>query len=193
MDNVKSFTDIFTSQMENVENNAPGCYNDMDMLTVGMHGNGHVGLGGCTSDEYKMHFAMWAFLGSPLIIGGDIRSLNAEDKATLQNKYMISINQDPECRPPFVVKKDFNDNIIRMIRLLDNGKFAYAIFNLGEKAEWAQNVSVMFDDAGIHSNTKRKIKVTDASDGKVIGSFYDGFTTIVKDGGFAMFICEITE
>ena len=193
MDNATSFKDIFKSQMENIENSAPGCYNDMDMLTVGMHGNGHVGLGGCTSDEYKMHFAMWAFMGSPLIIGGDIRSLNAEDKATLQNKYMISINQDSECRPPFVVKKDFNDNVIRMIRLLDNGKFAYAIFNLGEASKWAQKVSVMFDDAGIHSNTKRKIKVTDASDGKTIGSFYDGFTTIVKDNEFAMFICEIAK
>ena len=27
-----------------LENNAPGCYNDMDMLITGMHGKGNVGL-----------------------------------------------------------------------------------------------------------------------------------------------------
>lgn len=34
----KSYKDIFRSQVENIEGNAPGCWNDMDMLIVGMHG-----------------------------------------------------------------------------------------------------------------------------------------------------------
>ena len=31
-DGPKSYKDLFISQVENVENNAPGCWNDMDML-----------------------------------------------------------------------------------------------------------------------------------------------------------------
>lgn len=63
----KSYKDIFKSQVENIEGNAPDCYNDMDMLITGMHGSGNVGLNGCTDQQYLQHFAMWSFLGSPLI------------------------------------------------------------------------------------------------------------------------------
>ena len=51
-DGPKSYKDLFISQVENVENNAPGCWNDMDMLIVGMHGNGNVGIGGCSDLQY---------------------------------------------------------------------------------------------------------------------------------------------
>lgn len=47
------------------------------MLIVGMHGKGHVGLGGCTAEEYKTHFSVWCMYGSPLIIGCDIRNMDA--------------------------------------------------------------------------------------------------------------------
>ena len=63
----------------------PGCYNDMDMLIGGMHGKGHVGLEGCTDAQYLQHFALWAFLGSPLIIGADLRSLDPVNKDVILN------------------------------------------------------------------------------------------------------------
>lgn len=40
----RSYQDIFKQQVENIEGNAPGCYNDLDMLIVGMHGKGNVGI-----------------------------------------------------------------------------------------------------------------------------------------------------
>lgn len=99
----KSYKDIFRSQAENIENNGPGCYNDMDMLIVGMHGKGNVGLDGCSDTQYLQHFAMWAFMGSPLIIGSDLRALDEANKKTLLCKGLIEINQDPECRPAFLI------------------------------------------------------------------------------------------
>ena len=45
MDNYRSFTDIFKSQLNNLSMSAPGSFNDMDMLTVGMNGKGNVGFG----------------------------------------------------------------------------------------------------------------------------------------------------
>lgn len=99
----KSYKDIFRSQVENIENNAPGCYNDMDMLIVGMHGKGNVGLDGCSDTQYLQHFAMWAFLGSPLIIGSDLRSLDQVNEKALLCKGLIAINQDEEYRPAFLL------------------------------------------------------------------------------------------
>mmetsp|Transcript_2013 Transcript_2013/g.3583 ORF Transcript_2013/g.3583 Transcript_2013/m.3583 type:complete len:602 (+) Transcript_2013:2-1807(+) len=66
----------------------PGGWNDPDMLEVGN--------GGCSFDEYKTHFSMWAMLKSPLIIGNDVRTMKAGDEAMtiLSNKEIIDINQD---------------------------------------------------------------------------------------------------
>jgi hypothetical protein len=67
-------------------------WNDPDMLEVGN--------GGCTDDEYRTHFSLWAMLKSPLIIGNDIRNFstpNDESQAVLDilaNKEVIAVNQD---------------------------------------------------------------------------------------------------
>ncbi len=51
-----------------------GCFNDMDMMVVGMRGKGNVGLEGLNDDQYLLHFfSVWALLGSPLFIGCDLR------------------------------------------------------------------------------------------------------------------------
>lgn len=173
----ESFIDIFKSQYNNVLHNGPGCYNDMDMLIVGMNGKGHVALGGCTTEQYAMHFAMWAFMGSPLIIGGDIRNMNDEDKSILLNKGMIAINQDNACMPAFPLDNTrilHNDKMYSMMKLLSDGKFAVAVFNTDEPEQWAWE-SIIFDDMGIHSNKGKKVKLTNAVTGEELGIFEDGY------------------
>ena len=66
----------------------PGGWNDPDMLEVGN--------GGCTFEEYKTHFSLWAMLKSPLLIGNDVRSMTKGDETwnILSNKDVIDINQD---------------------------------------------------------------------------------------------------
>ena len=56
------------------------------MLITGMHGSGNVGLNGCTDQQYLQHFAMWSFLGSPLIMGADLRKIDKTNKDILLNK-----------------------------------------------------------------------------------------------------------
>ena len=85
------------------------CHNDMDMLVVGMHGasnDGFIGskIGGCTDQEYLTHFALWAIMGSPLIMGCDLRKASEETKKTLLNKDLIAINQDLEARGAYMIK-----------------------------------------------------------------------------------------
>ena len=195
LDNRKSYTNIFLSQIHNVEGNGPGCYNDMDMLVVGMHAKGNVGLGGCTSEEYLQHFAFWSFLGSPLIIGADIRNIPEEDKKTLLNKGLIAINQDSACRPPFIISSDIgfhNKGYHKFMRILSDGRFAVMLVNTNEENnDWGDWQQVNFDDCGIHSNTSRKIKVTDAVSGEELGEFENYIRVKLDAGQYRVFVCEL--
>ncbi|KAK5113393.1 hypothetical protein LTR62_003493 [Meristemomyces frigidus] len=65
----------------------PGGWSDLDMLEVG--------LGGMTDGEYVAHFSMWAALKSPLLLGNDIRKLDAKTLSIINNPAIIAISQDP--------------------------------------------------------------------------------------------------
>ncbi len=94
-DNFSSFRDIALSQIPNLCYSNTGCFNDLDMLVVGMYGKGNAALGGCSDAEYRTHFALWCLFNSPLMIGCDLRTLNGESRRLLQNRELIAINQDP--------------------------------------------------------------------------------------------------
>ena len=97
-----SIRDIAQGQIQAQEYNAPGCYNDMDMLVVGMNNRGNVSLGGCTEEEYRLHFSLWAFLQSPLMIGCDIRNMDEATRRILLNKAVIALNQDESCHQAYI-------------------------------------------------------------------------------------------
>lgn len=46
-------------------------------------------------DQAKAQMAVWSIMPSPLIFSADIRTLQPEMKALLQNTYIINVNQDP--------------------------------------------------------------------------------------------------
>lgn len=75
---------------------APGHWNDPDMLTTGLRG--------ITDMEGRSQFNMWCILGAPLMIGTDVRSsgtpyyaplLTAATLNTLTNAEVIAVDQDP--------------------------------------------------------------------------------------------------
>ena len=86
-DNFRSFIGIFQSQIEHFCQSGPYCFNDIDMLTVGMYNQGNVAIGKpCTDAEYRMQFSMWCLAGTPLIMGTDIRNINPEMEKLLKNE-----------------------------------------------------------------------------------------------------------
>lgn len=186
----KSYKDIFMQQAENVEGNAPGCYNDMDMLIVGMHGNGNVGIGGCTDEQYLQHFAMWSFLGSPLIIGSDIRNIDDTNKAILLNRGLISINQDEADCPAFMIGKDEGKKYT-FGKILSGNRVALAFFNIDAKDDWSQNMSISFDDLGIHSESGIGLRLTDAVTGEDYGVFRDGYSMKLAVDGCRILVGEL--
>ena len=54
-----------------------------------------IGNYGLSRDEARTQFGMWAMFASPLLMSVDLRHIAAEDKALLQNRRVLSINQDP--------------------------------------------------------------------------------------------------
>ena len=51
-----------------------------------------VGNSGMTTAEYEAHFALWALLKSPLLIGCDITKMSEETKRILMNDEVIALN-----------------------------------------------------------------------------------------------------
>ena len=131
----KSIQNIHSQQIRLQPYNSLGCFNDMDMLVVGMNGKGHVGLSGCSTEEYRTHFSLWAMLNSPLVIGCDIREMSEETKEILLNKDIIAINQDKGGKQPFLVGDHpwpvENEDYV-WVKQLEGGDMAIGIFNMGE-------------------------------------------------------------
>ncbi len=186
-------------QMQVAEYNGNGCYNDMDMLIVGMNGAGNVGLTGCTTEEYKTHFAFWAMMGSPLIIGCDLRKADDAAMEILKNQMLIEIDQDEAYRQPFFINGDriVNDNrkgdepLYKyypldepvMVRFLANGDIAIGIFNFRD--EKARPVATL-DTFGLGECTGKTLELT---------SVWTGEKKIVTNGTIAVDLephcCEV--
>ncbi len=178
-DSWESMKNIATSQISRQEYNGHGCFNDMDMLIVGMNGKGNVGLTGCTAEEYRMHFSYWALLNSPLMIGCDIRSMDGETKKTLLNKEVIAINQDAYCQPFVVLNchrkwelnenrgpeepfyKNYPNDQVIFAKYLNNGDIALGLFNFSEEEMGCFVSTVHFDTLGLPVGSGKRLELTD--------------------------------
>lgn len=191
-DNYKSMKDIFLSQMNNFGGSAPGCFNDIDMLTVGMYGKGHVGIeSGCTDIEYKTHFALWCMFGAPLMIGGDIRNMNPYCEELLKNKYLIEINQDEECRTPYELNSNAHGGDAKsFLKILSGNRVALGFFNLNEDKT---SIPMHFEEAGIPYSENLGLELTNAFTGENIGIKRDYFRVDLEGHDCVIYIAEFKE
>lgn len=61
-------------------------HNDMDMMEIG---NGNL-----TIQEQRTHFAVWAFMKSPILIGTDMDALSEEQIKIITNEQLLAFSQD---------------------------------------------------------------------------------------------------
>jgi alpha-galactosidase len=85
-DRYASMAKIGFAQSDLADYAGPGHWNDPDMLEVGN--------GAMSTNEYKTHFSLWAMIAAPLIAGNDIRNMNPDTVAILQNSEVIAVDQD---------------------------------------------------------------------------------------------------
>lgn len=176
-DTWESVKSIVEAQDNQFANNGLGCFNDMDMLITGMYGKGNVGISGCTDTQYRTHFSIWAFMGSPLMIGCDIRNMNAVTKETLTNQMLIEINQDPAYRQviPLTLNGWQRDDVRMYARHLADGDIALGFFNMGENTGAAR---VNLDQIGLPHSTGRTLQMKEAWTGE---EFTVKNSTIIKE------------
>ncbi len=201
-DNWESIKRLALSQIGNECYGGNFCHNDIDMLVVGMHGGSNnewinsteagvnviadsgetaPRLGGCTDEEYRTHFSLWAIMNSPLMIGCDIRHMNPATREILTNKDVIAINQDIECRGPYCIKQWNNpDNVFSLVKPLSNGDYAVGMFNFGDRAG---EMSLQFWDIGLTTASGRGLSVYDCWKHEELGTFTERFCTTVEPHG----------
>lgn len=198
-DNWESIKRLALSQIGNECYGGNFCHNDIDMLVVGMHGGSNnewinsteqgvnviadsgetmPKLGGCTDEEYRTHFSLWAIMNSPLMIGCDIRRMTPATKEILTNKDVIAINQDIECRGPYCIKQWNNpDNVFSLVKPLANGDYAVGMFNFGDRAG---EMSLQFWDIGLTTASGRGLSIYDCWKHEELGTFTERFCTTVE-------------
>lgn len=180
-DNWNSIKTITQQQMGKAPYGAVGCFNDMDMLVVGMHGKGHVGLGGCTEEEYKTHFAIWCMLCSPLIIGCDVRSMTEETRNILLNRELIAIDQDEEARQPYTALRTGDDHVA-WVRPLSGGDYAVLMVNF---ADAPAGMWLSWWDIGLPVATGYAFRVRDLWKHEDLGVYRECFGTSMPAHGCA--------
>lgn len=195
-DTWESICKLALQQKELLPYNGLGCFNDMDMLVVGMHGKGNVGFAGCTDTQYKTHFSLWAFMGSPLMIGCDIRDMTPETARILLNKDVIAINQDRGYRQPFSIGGSFNfqwgdvENSFVWAKILENGDIAIGMFNFSDDP---RGMYFTLSDLALPRSSGRKLELTDLWTGEVCYTVDSKFITKVDGGDCRLFRAKLVK
>ena len=184
-DKWNSIRDIYNIQKGIYEYNGALCFNDMDMLVVGMFGEGNVGIeSGCTLEEYRTHFSMWCLFGSPLMMGSDIRKANADVKSILLNRDIIAVDQDPAFRQPYQV----NGNPDVWARHMANGDIVLGIFNVGDGHG---RFFIPFSELGLGRAFNRGLRMKNLWTGEDLGLKKECYTVVLPPHQCMMIRCKV--
>jgi len=193
-DNWKSIQDIMMSQIGSQCYGGTYCWNDLDMLVVGMSGQGSnegVLSTGCSEAEYRTHFSVWAMMNSPLMIGCDIRTVDKKTADILMNKDIIALNQDIEGRGPYCIRQWNNpENVFSLIKPLNGGDYAVAMVNIGDV--YAE-MSLQFFDIGLSAGAGRGIEFYDCWRHETEDVFTERYVTSIPPHDCRVFRCKIVK
>jgi alpha-galactosidase len=146
-------------------------------------------MGGCTDEEYQTHFALWAMMNAPLILGSDIRSLSPKAKEIITNPEIIAINQDPEGRSCYQLEVYGNPDAFVLVRPLCGGDYAVGFFNFGDAPF---NVSLDFWDMGLSSAAGYGMSMRDCYNHQDAGVQREFFAPLVPPHGSRVYRCKVT-
>lgn len=157
----------------------PGAYNDPDYLIFG----NLAGPGGkarrtlMTPNEQYSQVSFWSLVAAPLILGGDIITLDAFTLNLLTNDEVIAVDQDALVKAARRVVKSGETEA--WARPLEDGGIAVGLFN---RAEDEGPVTVTWKDLGIQG----RFSVRDLWRQKELGRFKQSFTATVPRHGVVM-------
>jgi alpha-galactosidase len=126
--------EIYECYFKRMDRMCKGHYFDLDMLDIGtgtMESLQHA----LTEDEMLMEYTMRAILNSPIQISSTLENVSGFELDVYCNEEVIALNQDcafNTARPTLRYKDgELAYDVIE--KELEDGSYAYAIFNIGEK------------------------------------------------------------
>jgi len=155
---------------------APGSWPDADMLPLG-----RLALSArdtrFTPDEQRTLMTLWAIARSPLIMGGDLRHLDAPTLALLTNRDVLAVNQASHGNCPHFVE----DGTRIWSAWAQGGKARYvALFNTGDKP---RDVGITLRALGMAV----PVAVRDLWSGKALGQQAERISAILPPHGAALY------
>ncbi len=125
--------------------NKPGWWADPDMMIVGQQfsfGSDHPTY--LTPNEQYTHVSLWAMLGSPLLIGCDLTTLDAFTRNLLANDEVIAVSQDRLGKTARRIRHTDAESV--WMRPLVNNFTAVALVN---RHPFAREIKVSFTELGL--------------------------------------------
>lgn len=145
-----------------------GYYNDPDMMVLGMPG--------LTAEQNRLHMALWAISGAPLIVGADLTKLSPSLLAILTKTTLLAIDQDPAGLQAVKVSEPAPGLQVWMKPLAESGKRAVLLLNRSNSVE---PISMRWTELGLTDSVP---VVTDAWTGKRLKAAGDAYRTTVPAG-----------
>jgi alpha-galactosidase len=108
---------------------APGHWNDPDMLVVGQVGWGAPHPTKLTPDEQYTHITMWCVLSAPMLLGCDLGNLDEFTLNLLSNDEVLAVNQDALGKQALSVVKEGDLRVYA--KPLVDGSTSVGLFNTG--------------------------------------------------------------
>lgn len=122
-----------------------GHWNDADMLQVG-----NIGL---SVTEQRSHYALWAFMASPLLIGSDVSVLSNTSLSILGNVEVAAVNQDAIGAQGVPIQTQLKDPSTASCwtKPMKDGSTAVILLNVGDATS---TVSCKLSDLNIKAGAK---------------------------------------
>ncbi|CAL4124692.1 unnamed protein product, partial [Meganyctiphanes norvegica] len=152
-----------------------------------------IGNFGLSYEQSRTQMALWAILAAPLLMSVDLRTIDPEYKAILQNKEIIAVNQDPlGIQGRRILKGDNRiEYWVRPITPTKDSYQSFAIVFFSQRDDEPYQVSVTLKELGL--DYEGGYQCVDLYDGIQFGTLLPDETIVTKvnPSGVVMVRCNV--
>ncbi|KAL2784394.1 glycoside hydrolase [Aspergillus keveii] len=153
-----------------------------------------VGVRGLTSAQERTHFAFWALMKSPLIIGASLTVLTDDQLALLKNSRLISFNQDRCYEKPAAPYKwgtnpDWTFDASFPAEYWSGESRAGTFIAMLNTGSAAANKTALFSEIP-ELRLRRRYKIVDAWTGENLGCYSKQYTALVESHDTTVLIAK---
>lgn len=145
-----------------------------------------VGNGDLTLAEQRTHFALWALMKSPLMIGTDLSALSDDELSILKNQYLLAFSQDTENEKPAMpfkwgINPDWTFNASFPAEYWAGNSIDGTYVAMMNTVDSPVNKTIEFSEIPpLPDSRSGKYELTDVWTGEKLGCFKESYTASVE-------------